>query len=50
MKQWKMKTEKSFYRYRRLEKENSRSEFDDLFENDNIVDKSIRDQQESILR
>ena len=36
-----MKHEKSFYKSRGLENNDARSEFDNLFETDNVVDRSI---------
>jgi len=42
-----MKQKKSFYKSRRFENNDASSEFDNLFETDNIVDRSIIEQRES---
>ena len=42
-----MKQKKSFYKSRRLENNDARSEFDELFETDNIVDRSAIEQRDS---
>lgn len=42
-----MKHEKSFYKFRKFEKDDIISEFDNLFENDNIVDRIRTEQRES---
>jgi len=43
----KMKQKKSFYKFRKLEKNDAISEFDNLFETDNIVDRSIIEQRDN---
>jgi hypothetical protein len=43
----KMKQKKSFYKFHKLENNDARSEFDNLFETDNIVDKHRLEQRES---
>jgi hypothetical protein len=42
-----MKQKKSFYKSRRFENNDARSEFDNLFETNNIVDESRLEQRES---
>lgn len=45
-----MKKEKSFYKFRKLERNDARSAFDDWFETENIVDKNRLEQQKNRIR